>query len=135
MEYATLQVPTYFLRQNFLLVNWQDGPPPFSLKAFLNSKMMMVFELTANQQFQVVPFSRSPWAIYMTSAHVCLITDFCLGGELFALLDKQPMTIFKEEAASHGHKNTVLYVKWNQNGDWVLTASKDQITTALGRDE
>lgn len=28
---------------------------------------------------------------------------------------------------SHGHKNTVLCVKWNQNGNWVLTASKDQI--------
>ena len=28
---------------------------------------------------------------------------------------------------SHGHKNVVLCVKWNQNGNWVLTASKDQI--------
>lgn len=28
---------------------------------------------------------------------------------------------------SHGHKNTVLSVKWNQNGNWVLTAGKDQI--------
>lgn len=28
---------------------------------------------------------------------------------------------------SHGHKNTVLCVKWNQNGNWVLTSSKDQI--------
>lgn len=30
-------------------------------------------------------------------------------------------------SCSHGHKNTVLCVKWNQNGNWVLTASKDQI--------
>ncbi|XP_058075956.1 uncharacterized protein LOC131224682 [Magnolia sinica] len=45
------------------------------------------------------------------------------------------MKIFKEEAASHGHKNTVLYVKWNQNGDWVLTASKDQIIKVLDRGE
>lgn len=28
---------------------------------------------------------------------------------------------------SHGHKNIVLSVKWNQNGNWLLTASKDQI--------
>ncbi|ONM34535.1 Flowering time control protein FY [Zea mays] len=28
---------------------------------------------------------------------------------------------------SHGHKNIVHCVKWNQNGNWVLTASKDQI--------
>ncbi|GFY94470.1 phototropin 2 [Actinidia rufa] len=34
-----------------------------------------------------------------TSTHVCLITDFCPGGELFAVLDKQPMKIFKEESA------------------------------------
>ncbi|THG12875.1 hypothetical protein TEA_015767 [Camellia sinensis var. sinensis] len=34
-----------------------------------------------------------------TSTHVCLITDFCPGGELFALLDKQPMKLFKEESA------------------------------------
>ncbi|KAG5520279.1 hypothetical protein RHGRI_033002 [Rhododendron griersonianum] len=34
-----------------------------------------------------------------TSTHVCLITDFFPGGELFALLDKQPMKIFKEECA------------------------------------
>ncbi|CAN0927004.1 PHOT2 [Linum grandiflorum] len=34
-----------------------------------------------------------------TSTHVCLITDFCPGGELFALLDKQPMKLFKEDSA------------------------------------
>ncbi|KAI3802344.1 hypothetical protein L1987_30475 [Smallanthus sonchifolius] len=33
----------------------------------------------------------------------------------------------KELSSFHGHKNTVLCVKWNQNGNWVLTASKDQI--------
>ncbi|RVX12250.1 Phototropin-2 [Vitis vinifera] len=34
-----------------------------------------------------------------TPTHVCLITDFFPGGELFALLDKQPMKIFREESA------------------------------------
>ncbi|KAF3780582.1 Phototropin-2 [Nymphaea thermarum] len=33
-----------------------------------------------------------------TATHVCLITDFCPGGELFALLDKQPMKVLKEDA-------------------------------------
>ncbi|RVW68653.1 Flowering time control protein FY [Vitis vinifera] len=33
----------------------------------------------------------------------------------------------RELCSFHGHKNTVLCVKWNQNGNWVLTASKDQI--------
>nr|XP_023903543.1 threonine--tRNA ligase, mitochondrial 1 [Quercus suber] len=39
-------------------------------------------------------------SIELTSTHVCLITDFCPGGELFALLDKQPMKLFKEDSAS-----------------------------------
>jgi len=36
-----------------------------------------------------------------TSTHVFLITDFFPGGELFALLDKQPMNLFKEESARY----------------------------------
>lgn len=27
----------------------------------------------------------------------------------------------------HGHKNTVLDIKWNQNGKWLLTCGKDQV--------
>ncbi|KAG6390978.1 hypothetical protein SASPL_148724 [Salvia splendens] len=34
-----------------------------------------------------------------TPTHVCLITDFCPGGELFALLDKQPLKMFREDSA------------------------------------
>lgn len=30
-------------------------------------------------------------------------------------------------SSSHGHKNTILDVKWNRNGNWLLTSSKDQI--------
>ncbi|KAG9131357.1 hypothetical protein Leryth_023075 [Lithospermum erythrorhizon] len=45
------------------------------------------------------PFLPALYASFETSTHVCLITDFCSGGELFALLDKQPMKIFKEESA------------------------------------
>nr|AML77744.1 putative LOV domain-containing protein [Curcuma sumatrana]AML78184.1 putative LOV domain-containing protein [Curcuma longa] len=45
------------------------------------------------------PFLPTLYTSFQTTTHVCLITDFCPGGELFALLDKQPMKIFKEEAA------------------------------------
>nr|AML76283.1 putative LOV domain-containing protein [Heliotropium greggii] len=45
------------------------------------------------------PFLPTLYASFQTSTHVCLITDFCPGGELFALLDKQPMKLFKEESA------------------------------------
>ncbi|KAI4367323.1 hypothetical protein MLD38_023074 [Melastoma candidum] len=45
------------------------------------------------------PFLPTLYASFQTSTHVCLITDFCAGGELFALLDKQPMKYFSEESA------------------------------------
>ncbi|CAI0427093.1 unnamed protein product [Linum tenue] len=45
------------------------------------------------------PFLPTLYTSFETSTHVCLITDFCPGGELFAVLDKQPMKLFKEESA------------------------------------
>ncbi|XP_077216359.1 phototropin 2 isoform X2 [Tasmannia lanceolata] len=45
------------------------------------------------------PFLPTLYSSFQTATHVCLITDFCPGGELFALLDKQPMKIFREETA------------------------------------
>nr|AML78093.1 putative LOV domain-containing protein [Ardisia humilis] len=45
------------------------------------------------------PFLPTLYSSFQTSTHVCLITDFCPGGELFALLDKQPMKTFNEESA------------------------------------
>nr|AML79336.1 putative LOV domain-containing protein [Galphimia gracilis] len=45
------------------------------------------------------PFLPTLYTSFQTPTHVCLITDFCPGGELFALLDKQPMKLFKEESA------------------------------------
>nr|AML79048.1 putative LOV domain-containing protein [Caiophora chuquitensis] len=45
------------------------------------------------------PFLPALYTSFQTSTHVCLITDFCPGGELFALLDKQPLKTFKEESA------------------------------------
>nr|AML77357.1 putative LOV domain-containing protein [Akania lucens] len=45
------------------------------------------------------PFLPTLYTSFQTSTHVCLITDFCPGGELFAVLDRQPMKIFKEESA------------------------------------
>nr|AML76651.1 putative LOV domain-containing protein [Malesherbia fasciculata] len=45
------------------------------------------------------PFLPTLYASFQTSTHVCLITDFCPGGELFSLLDQQPMKLLKEESA------------------------------------
>ncbi|KAL7083885.1 hypothetical protein ACP275_14G189400 [Erythranthe tilingii] len=45
------------------------------------------------------PFLPTLYSSFQTPTHVCLITDFCPGGELFALLDKQPLKMFKEDSA------------------------------------
>ncbi|KAK8916831.1 Phototropin-2 [Platanthera zijinensis] len=45
------------------------------------------------------PFLPTLYSSFQTTTHVCLITDFFPGGELFTLLDKQPMKNFKEEDA------------------------------------
>lgn len=36
-----------------------------------------------------------------TKTHICLITDYCPGGELFLLLDRQPAKVLKEDAARY----------------------------------
>lgn len=33
----------------------------------------------------------------------------------------------RQLAIVHGHKNTVLDLKWNMNGNWLLTCGKDQL--------
>ncbi|KAK9075006.1 hypothetical protein SSX86_003325 [Deinandra increscens subsp. villosa] len=45
------------------------------------------------------PFLPTLYTSFQTPTHVCLITDFCAGGELFALLDKQPLKFLNEESA------------------------------------
>ncbi|PKA48519.1 Phototropin-1A [Apostasia shenzhenica] len=45
------------------------------------------------------PFLPTLYASFQTKTHICLITDYCLGGELFLILDKQPLKVLKEDAA------------------------------------
>ncbi|KAK7845919.1 phototropin-1 [Quercus suber] len=44
------------------------------------------------------PFLPALYASFQTKTHVCLITDYCPGGELFMLLDRQPTKALKEDA-------------------------------------
>nr|AML78221.1 putative LOV domain-containing protein [Aphyllon fasciculatum] len=44
------------------------------------------------------PFLPALYASFQTKTHICLITDYCPGGELFLLLDRQPNKILKEDA-------------------------------------
>nr|AML77459.1 putative LOV domain-containing protein [Menyanthes trifoliata] len=58
------------------------------------------------------PFVPTLYTSFQTSTHVCLITDFCPGGELFALLDKQPLKIFKEESARFYAAEVVISLEY-----------------------
>lgn len=44
------------------------------------------------------PFLPTLYASFETKTHVCLITDFAPGGELFMLIDRQPMKVLREDA-------------------------------------
>ncbi|XP_074576465.1 phototropin-1A-like [Curcuma longa] len=44
------------------------------------------------------PFLPTLYASFQTKTHICLITDYCPGGELFLLLDRQPEKVLKEDA-------------------------------------
>ncbi|KAK1587391.1 hypothetical protein Q3G72_012369 [Acer saccharum] len=44
------------------------------------------------------PFLPALYASFQTKTHICLITDYCPGGELFLLLDRQPRKVLKEDA-------------------------------------
>nr|AML77667.1 putative LOV domain-containing protein [Flaveria cronquistii] len=44
------------------------------------------------------PFLPALYASFQTPTHVCLITDYYPGGELFTLLDRQTMKVLKEDA-------------------------------------
>nr|AML78457.1 putative LOV domain-containing protein [Heliotropium calcicola] len=44
------------------------------------------------------PFLPALYASFQTPTHVCLITDYYPGGELFMLLDRQPTKVLKEDA-------------------------------------
>ncbi|XP_041990010.1 phototropin-1-like [Salvia splendens] len=45
------------------------------------------------------PFLPALYASFQTKTHICLITDYCPGGELFLVLDRQPTKVLKEDAA------------------------------------
>nr|AML78672.1 putative LOV domain-containing protein [Tetrastigma voinierianum] len=44
------------------------------------------------------PFLPALYASFQTKTHICLVTDYCPGGELFLLLDRQPTKVLKEDA-------------------------------------
>ena len=52
-----------------------------------------------------------------TATHVCLITDFCPGGELFLVLERQPKKHFREDSARSCY--CVLHLHLFLSGLWL----------------
>ncbi|XP_056853089.1 phototropin-2 isoform X3 [Raphanus sativus] len=69
------------------------------------------------------PFLPTLYASFQTSTHVCLITDFCPGGELFALLDRQPMKFLSEESARYPYSSSVYTLVLCSRGRYRLRIS------------
>nr|AML79340.1 putative LOV domain-containing protein [Microbiota decussata] len=44
------------------------------------------------------PFIPTLYASFQTKTHICLVTDYCPGGELFMLIDTQPTKVLQEDA-------------------------------------
>uniref|UniRef100_A0A126WVW1 non-specific serine/threonine protein kinase n=1 Tax=Danaea nodosa TaxID=491836 RepID=A0A126WVW1_9MONI len=77
----------------------------FAMKAMEKSVMLSrnkVHRACAEREILAMmdhPFLPTLYASFQTETHVCLVTDFCSGGELFVLLDRQPMKVFQEDSA------------------------------------
>nr|AML78225.1 putative LOV domain-containing protein [Pellia sp. BC-2016] len=58
------------------------------------------------------PFLPTLYGSFQTRTHVCLITDFCPGGELFLLLERQPQKRFQEDAARFYAAEIILALEY-----------------------
>ncbi|KAL3686627.1 hypothetical protein R1sor_009201 [Riccia sorocarpa] len=58
------------------------------------------------------PFLPTLYGSFQTRTHVCLITDFCPGGELFLLLERQPQKKFREESARFYAAEIILALEY-----------------------
>nr|AML78985.1 putative LOV domain-containing protein [Dendropemon caribaeus] len=58
------------------------------------------------------PFLPALYASFQTKTHICLITDFCPGGELFVLLDKQPKKVLREDSVKFYAAEVVVALEY-----------------------
>ncbi|VAI16363.1 unnamed protein product [Triticum turgidum subsp. durum] len=78
----------------------------FAMKAMDKNVMLnrnKVHRATAERQILDMldhPFLPTLYASFQTKTHICLITDYYPGGELFLLLDRQPLKVLREDAVS-----------------------------------
>nr|AML78303.1 putative LOV domain-containing protein [Jacquinia sp. BC-2016] len=58
------------------------------------------------------PFLPVLYASFQTKTHICLITDYCPGGELFLLLDRQPTKVLGEDAVRFYAAEVVIALEY-----------------------
>nr|XP_027191985.1 phototropin-1-like isoform X2 [Cicer arietinum] len=58
------------------------------------------------------PFLPALYASFQTKSHICLITDYCPGGELFVLLESQPAKVLKEDAVRFYASEVVIALEY-----------------------
>uniref|UniRef100_A0A126X239 non-specific serine/threonine protein kinase n=1 Tax=Neckera douglasii TaxID=140378 RepID=A0A126X239_9BRYO len=58
------------------------------------------------------PFLPTLYSTFQTQTHICLITDFCPGSELFLLLERQPRKVFTEDVARFFAAEVVIALEY-----------------------
>nr|AML77938.1 putative LOV domain-containing protein [Tropaeolum peregrinum] len=58
------------------------------------------------------PFLPALYASFQTQTHICLITDYFPGGELFLLLDRQPKKVLREDAVRFYAAEVVIALEY-----------------------
>ncbi|KAK4791706.1 hypothetical protein SAY86_032119 [Trapa natans] len=90
----------------------------FAMKAMDKSVMLnrnKVHRACAERQILDLldhPFLPALYASFQTKTHVCLITDYYPGGELFMLLDRQPRKVLKEDAVRFYAAEVVIALEY-----------------------
>nr|AML77984.1 putative LOV domain-containing protein [Dicranum scoparium] len=100
------------------LVELRDTGLVFAMKAMDKSVMMhrnKVHRARAERDILAIldhPFLPTLYSTFQTQTHVCLITDFCPGGELFLLLERQPRKVFTEDAVRFFAAEVVIALEY-----------------------
>nr|AML78320.1 putative LOV domain-containing protein [Cyperus papyrus] len=90
----------------------------FAMKAMDKNVMLnrnKVHRATAERQILDLldhPFLPTLYASFQTKTHICLITDYCPGGELFMLLDRQPQKVLREDAVRFYAAEVVIALEY-----------------------
>nr|AML77857.1 putative LOV domain-containing protein [Microcachrys tetragona] len=86
------------------LVELTDSGELFAMKTMDKSMMLNRNKVhracTEREILDMVdhPFVPTLYASFQTKTHLCLITDYCPGGELFMLIDRQPTKVLREDS-------------------------------------